>query len=270
MKTLNQFIKDYEGKSVGYPDGKYVGECLSIVKLYIKECFGIDPPPSGTNSAYGYWSNFPTPLGTVFEKIENTPDNFPSLGDIVIWKPWETNKYGHIDICVDDKADVDGFAGMDQNWGMKTFERIGHDYKNVVGWLTPKVKPVSNSDNMTEEQKKILDFLSQPIKDPKTGELRKPTEGDVRTGIGYITDNVDKKLADMEKSAYDNGEKAKEMSDKYESERKVSLGWQSKYNTANDEIKSLKNKLLSAVSDAPTKELMSELFNRIINSLKRK
>lgn len=63
MKTLEQFLSDYLGKSKGYPEGSFVGECLSIVKIYIKECFGINPPPSGTNSAYGYWSNFPNPLG---------------------------------------------------------------------------------------------------------------------------------------------------------------------------------------------------------------
>jgi len=66
MKTLEQFLSDYLGKSKGYPDdNSYKGECLSIYKIYIKECFGINPPPSGTNSAYGYWSNFPNPLGEV-------------------------------------------------------------------------------------------------------------------------------------------------------------------------------------------------------------
>ena len=66
MISLQEFLTKYLGQSKGYPDGSYVGECLSIVKLYIKECFGINPPPSGTNSAYGYWSNFPSPLDTVF------------------------------------------------------------------------------------------------------------------------------------------------------------------------------------------------------------
>ena len=88
MKTLEQFLSDYLGKSKGYPDGKYVGECLSIVKIYIKECFGINPPASGTNSAYGYWSNFPNPLGEVFEKVGNTDTLIPEKGWIVIWKPW--------------------------------------------------------------------------------------------------------------------------------------------------------------------------------------
>ncbi len=194
MKTLDQFIKDYEGKSKGYPtDSQYKGECLSIVKIYIKECFGIDPPPSGTNSAYGYWSNFPTPLGTVFEKVAKTATNFPGYGDVPIWKPTTTNPYGHIDLCVDKKADKDGFAGMDQNWGIKTFERIGHDYKNVVGWLTPKNKPVSNSDNMTEEQKRILDFIGNR------------TEGEVRQAFGALADlpNVTKEIEDLKASQKD-------------------------------------------------------------------
>lgn len=134
--NLNEFVAKYEGQTVGYPDGSYVGECLSIVKRYILECFNLNPPPSGSGSAYGYWSNFPDPLGEVFKKVENTVDGVPKRGDIVIWQPWSTNQYGHIDIFLD--GNEFWFNGFDQNWGGRHAHKVTHDYKNVVGWLTPK------------------------------------------------------------------------------------------------------------------------------------
>ncbi len=118
MITLDEFLKKYLDGSWGYPDNNsYRGECLSATKLYIKECFGVNPPASGSGSAYGYWSNFPNPLGKVFEKIENTDDLIPEKGWIVIWKPWDTNKYGHIAIIKD--ANSNTFNSYDQNWGNK-------------------------------------------------------------------------------------------------------------------------------------------------------
>jgi hypothetical protein len=168
--NYNEFFIKYKGQSKGYPEGKYPGECLSIVKLYIKECFNIEPPPSGNGSAYGYWSNFPSPLGTVFEKIENTDTSFPLPGDIVIWQPWSTNQYGHIAICK--SGDVNKFSSYDQNWGTKNFVEITHNYDNVCGYLRGK----SIIDDMTDEQKRILDFLAGK------------TEGDVRQAFGALAD----------------------------------------------------------------------------------
>jgi hypothetical protein len=129
--TIDEFIKKYQGQAIGY--NGYVGECLSLVKQYIKEVFGIEPPPSGTNSAYGYWSNFPNPLPTIFDKV-NT--GIPQKGDIVIWKPTAGNPYGHIAIFVE--GDDKSFRSFDQNYGGKQAHIQNHSYASVVGWLHPK------------------------------------------------------------------------------------------------------------------------------------
>mgnify|MGYP001584491641 CR=1 FL=1 len=85
---LDEFINRYQDQQKGYPtDNEFKGQCLSICKIYIKEVFGINPPPSGSNSAFGYWSNFPQLLPTKFVKISRTAVNFPQKGDIPIWKP---------------------------------------------------------------------------------------------------------------------------------------------------------------------------------------
>jgi hypothetical protein len=45
-QKTDSFVSTYLGQSKGYPDdSQYWGQCLSIVKLYIKEVFGISPPP---------------------------------------------------------------------------------------------------------------------------------------------------------------------------------------------------------------------------------
>lgn len=171
--TLDSFLTKYLGKTKGYPDDtQYLGQCLSIVKLYIKECFGINPPPSGTNSAYGYWSNFPSPLGEVFEKIDNNPDLIPEYGWIVVWKPWTGNIFGHIAI-VDKGCTKTTLKNIAQNWTSKVFQRESQSYTNVVGFLRVKN---SNNEMITDEQKRILDFIGNR------------TEGDVREAFGSLAD----------------------------------------------------------------------------------
>lgn len=155
--TLQAFIDKYTGKTVGYPSGSYVGECLSIVKVYIKEVFGFNPPPSGSNSAYGYWSNFPSPLPIYFEKVGNTKTNIPKVGDIIIWDTNAGNGDGHIAIVVG--ADVNSFISFEQNWGGKHSHIQAHDYKNVVGWLTPKEIMSDCLLTNSEEDKKTFEGL---------------------------------------------------------------------------------------------------------------
>lgn len=137
--TPQEFFKKYEGFTKGYPtDKSYPGECLSIAKLFIKEVCGLDnPPPSGTNSAYGYWSNFPDPLGTLFKKITYVPGTPLICGDLPIWKPTTTNSYGHIDILVEDLGNGT-FKGFDQNWAGKQAHYQIHNYINLAGVLRLK------------------------------------------------------------------------------------------------------------------------------------
>ena len=186
--TLQSFIDKYTGQTKGYPtDKNYNGECLSIVKLYIKECFGISPPPSGSNSAYGYWSNFPSPLDTVFEKVANDPKLVPLAGDIIIWNTKVGNGYGHIAIFV--SGSVSEFVSFDQNYYGRQAHLQKHGYNNVVGWLTPK-KNMTNE--LTDDQKRILQFLTES----------KADETKVREAFGALKDlpNVTKELDDLKTS----------------------------------------------------------------------
>ena len=148
MISLDEFIDKYKGKSVGYPnDNYYKGECLSLVKWYIKEVFGIDPPASGCNGARCYWSIFPSPLDNIFEKVPNTPNLVPKRGWVAVWDGSVGGGAGHIGIVADDKATKSTFNSFDSNWGSKTAQIVTHNYNNVYGFLVPKGNNMSDMYN---------------------------------------------------------------------------------------------------------------------------
>lgn len=140
-----EFIRKYTNAQLSYPKGCYSGECLSLAKVYIEEMYDIKAPVSD-GSAFGYWRNFPDPLGSVFDKILSTPGNDPQLGDIVIWHRTNALPYGHIAIIV--ACGPLWFVSFDQNWlGHKRAQLVMHDYVDVAGWL--RCKP-----NGTEGERK--------------------------------------------------------------------------------------------------------------------
>lgn len=159
MISLTEFKKKYLGKTVGYPDGSYVGECLSLVKVYIKERYGINPPASGCNGARCYWSKFPDPLGKVFTKIVNTLDFTPLKGDIIVWNENAGKGYGHIAICTGNNTGLKYFESLDQNWGGRQAHLVRHNYTNVYGVLRGNdiIEEGNNPDMPTDIRLKILD-----------------------------------------------------------------------------------------------------------------
>jgi len=267
--TFKEFLNKYLDKSKGYPtDDQYKGECLSVRKLYIKECFGINPPPSGTNSAYGYWTNFPNPLGEVFEKIENTVELIPQEGWIVIWKPWTGNSYGHIAICGDEstKYILHNYA---QNWSSKNFTEELCDYDDVIGYLKPKSSII---EDMTTDEKNALTLLESYKINAGHGNL----EGAMNTLIGTVTalrnanesienfkkdievlnsqlEAVNAKVAELEAKFIENqkvvasqqktiataNDKITELNGTIENIKTESNNWQKRYNTKNDDFNAL-------------------------------
>lgn len=147
--TIYDFIKKYDGKTIGFPAGSYVGECLSLVKVWIQEKYGFYPPASGCNGARCYWSVFPQPLDKYFDKIPNTPDFIPENEDIMIWTGDAGGGAGHISLVIrdaDHPADKNYFWSFDQNWGGRQAHLVKHNYQNVFGVLRPK-----KENNMGDE-----------------------------------------------------------------------------------------------------------------------
>jgi len=239
--TLEEFLSKYLGKSKGYPtDSQYPGQCLSICKLYIKECFGIDPPSSGTGSAYGYWSNFPSPLDTVFNKVENTSDLIPQKGWIGIMKPWDSNPYGHIFIVADGstKSICKNWA---QNWTSKVFQLESNKYTYIVGFLKPKDVIISNSDpTMTTEETNIWNFI-------KTNQI---TEGQLREGYGYVKDgtvaNLTKQIADLNTSQKSLEDRISILESEVKASNDLVASWQTTASNANQKLSKLQSDLDTA------------------------
>lgn len=186
--TLNEFILKYSGQTVGYPDGKFIGECLSIVKRYIKEVFEFDPPPSGSNSAYGYWLNFPFPLNQYFKKIPYSSGALPIRGDIVIWNTNAGNGFGHISIFLE--GDDHSFRSLEQNWGGKHTHIQEHNYLNVVGWLRslkePEIKhpEVITSGSNGEKMAKLLEKYHVKDEDELDAKIQEST------GLSWGSENA--------------------------------------------------------------------------------
>ena len=259
MKTLEQFLSDYLGKSKGYPEGSFVGECLSIVKIYIKECFGISPPPSGTNSAYGYWSKFPNPLGEVFEKVLNTDDLIPEKGWIGIMKPWDGNPYGHIFIVADGstKTICKNWA---QNWTSRTFQLESNRYTNIIGFLKPK----SIINDMTDNEKLLLGLIND----------NGITEGDIRWVIDLkakqTVPKLEKKVSDLETEISEIKQQLGELTEKYNNNEKELKNCQSSLKTANQTIENISAELETANKEKTNYKSWYESKCKELNELKSK
>ena len=199
MISLDEFIEKYKGKSVGYPNDNYFkGECLSLVKWYIKEVFGIDPPASGCNGARCYWSIFPSPLDSIFEKVPNTPNLVPKKGWVAVWDGSVGSGAGHIGIVADDKATKSTFNSFDSNWGSKTAQIVTHNYNNVYGFLVPKGNNMSDMYNgydlsNRESMKVAVDILVRVQK----GEFVEKSKLDELVKIK--TAELSSKISDYEK-----------------------------------------------------------------------
>lgn len=207
--TLKQFVDEYEGKTVGYPHGSYTGECLSLVKHYIKEVFNIDPPPSGCNAARCYWSKFPDPLGTVFKKVPNTPDLMPQEGWIAVWNGNVGNGYGHIAIVLE--ADVNQFISFDQNYYGKHAHKQKHNYNNLYGFLVPKETMPNLNDEIigkSSQRDKVVNYYNLEIGTAKDDEL-----------LNKIKPMIDKPTQDLKKcelAKSEMGDKVKEARERIE------------------------------------------------------
>ena len=260
MKTLEQFLSDYLGKSKGYPDdNSFKGECLSICKLYIKECFGINPPASGSGSAYGYWSKFPNPLGEVFEKVLNTDDLIPQKGWIGIMEPWDGNPYGHIFIVADDSTKY-LCKNWAQNWTSRTFQLESNRYTNIIGFLKPK----SIINDMTDNEKLLLGLIND----------NGITEGDIRWVIDLkakqTVPKLEKKVSDLETEISEIKQQLGELTEKYNNNEKELKNCQSSLKTANQTIENISAELETANKEKTNYKSWYESKCKELNELKSK
>lgn len=118
-------------------DGQNGPQCKDFVNAFADY---LDHPLKPSNAAEtwdieqdGFW-----------KKLPFTKDFVPQTGDIVIWKPWKENQYGHIAVVLD--ANNSSLTSVDQNW-LQTEEQpasaqiVNHPYDKpeIAGYLRPSL-----------------------------------------------------------------------------------------------------------------------------------
>ncbi len=132
--SLDVFIKKYLGRAVDY-DGAAGKQCVDLIKLYLKYCFGILAGAWGNAHAYYDYFNMRPELKANFVRIKNSKKFVPMKGDICTWSK-KMNKYGHVAIATG-KGDTNTFESLDMNWGSEAAKYVTHDYDYFLGVLRP-------------------------------------------------------------------------------------------------------------------------------------
>ncbi len=96
--TLDEFVKEYEGKKVDY-DYSYGAQCVDLVRLYIHLVWGL-PQPKSIISAYEAYTRW-LRCGNGFNEISWKSITKIARGDIIVFPPTDTNPHGHIAIVLD-------------------------------------------------------------------------------------------------------------------------------------------------------------------------
>lgn len=155
--TAQEFINQYNGKGWDY-DGNYGYQCVDLYHFYCRDVVGCSHP-AVSNGAKQIWDLYDS---TKLEKIPNTPELVPVLGDICIWN---MSTYGHVAIATG-VGDIYTFQSLDQNWPYGTVPNWNpaqictHKYTNFLGVLRPKGGQMATDiqnlyQNATDQQKEI-------------------------------------------------------------------------------------------------------------------
>lgn len=126
--STNDFFNKYNGKEVTDPWGTYKGECVSLVKMWIKE----NGWPMRRGNAINWQYNGTPP----YKWFVNYPWSVPQPGDMPVFK---VGQYGHIGIVM--SASSRSMQVFSQNWPtgkdvdparVATFDYVR---PKCIGWL---------------------------------------------------------------------------------------------------------------------------------------
>lgn len=148
MLTFDEFIKKYIGKKTDIDN--YAGaQCVDLIKVYLKECFGINAGSWGNAEAYfnrfsdKTWDGYEA-MNREFVRIPNSASFKPIEGDIVVYgeKFSKSHDCGHIGISTDE-CTLTTVVMYDQNAtgnkdAMKKSSYFGYITRNCLGVLRPK------------------------------------------------------------------------------------------------------------------------------------
>jgi len=162
---IEEFFSKYNGKAID-KDGAYGAQCMDLYNMFQEKVLNVKA--RGAQYARDVWTSYDK---NVFNKIVNTPDFVPILGDVAVW----TNNYGHVSICTGN-GDKNSFESFDQNWdGVKYSRFVWHNYTNgFVGVLRPINRDFSMKDIYDVGRYKTLYVMN--VRDGVWGRVKTKSE----------------------------------------------------------------------------------------------
>ena len=135
--TLDEFVKKYNGKKIDY-DGRYGAQCVDVFRQYCKDVLKI-PHTGGVVGASDLYTKYEAlPLEQKYFNRLVYAGGKPEAGDVVIFAPTKSNKYGHVAIVLD--ASSEEIAVFEQDGFKQDGAHVGSwSYGRVLGFLRKKV-----------------------------------------------------------------------------------------------------------------------------------
>ena len=240
--TYREFKNYWLGRGIDF-DKHYGNQCVDVYRQYCKSVLKI-PQSAGVKGAKDIWTTY---LKEHFVRIKNTIEGIPRQGSVIIWG---MGKYGHVGIC--DKATQKTVTCFEQNWketgtskdGKGVTEIRQHNYKNILGWLVPKVYNEPEEQNMTKDEERALKAIKK-FKETESKLQDGNLEGAVNAGVGaYRNLKTVRKLLKTSESLQKSAEKtAKRLVGELASKTKECFGIAKEIKTAKKKITNLKVKL---------------------------
>lgn len=205
MISFEKFIEKYTGKSVANPQvGTYKGQCVSLVQMYLYECFGYKFEARGNGNLYA---------GNLIKKGLATKVSVANIkkGDIISYPAGHSGcdlNYGHVAIYYDKNHVFQqnvNYAGD----GVDTMTAsLNHGFK-------PKLDSTCTIARMKKapvaDTKKTIDQLADEVMDGKWG--NDPERSKKLTAAGYdaeaVQDRVNEKYYGNKTTTLKKGDKVK-------------------------------------------------------------
>ena len=131
--SLEEFIKKYIGKKVDF-DGAFGAQCVDLFRQYNKDVWG-NPHTGAVEGAKDLYLNYESmPNEVKYLKKVNTP----FVGDVVVFGPTTSNKYGHVGIIVG-SVGCDTLLIFEQDGFKQDGAKINiRDTASIIGYLRKK------------------------------------------------------------------------------------------------------------------------------------
>lgn len=128
---FNEFIDTYKvGQSYPAPDGTYKGQCVSLVKCYIKDVLGVYPESIGDAKEY-WFKRKEKYLKSIFKPLKKGAKL--QKGDVFVRT---SGSYGHIGIV--QRVEKDGFISIEQNnGGCRVVKHMRYPLTAELNYLRP-------------------------------------------------------------------------------------------------------------------------------------